>query len=84
MGLIYALNGIYFAAFLFLTSLGLNIILGVMGILNLAHGSLYAVGGFVAAYLIGLMAQSSLSVMVLASCRMPVLRRISSGAVPRI
>ena len=64
MGLIYALNGLYFAAFLFLTSLGLNIILGVMGILNLAHGSLYAVGGFVAAYLIGLMAQSSLPVMV--------------------
>ena len=64
MGLIYALNGLYFAAFLFLTSLGLNIILGVMGILNLAHGSLYAVGGFVAAYLIGLMAQSSLPVML--------------------
>ncbi len=67
MGLIYALNGLYFAAFLFLTSLGLNIILGVMGILNLAHGSLYAVGGFVAAYLIGLMAQSSLPVMLLVS-----------------
>ncbi len=64
MGLIYALNGLYFAAFLFLTSLGLNIILGVMGILNLAHGSLYAVGGFMAAYLIGLMAQSSLPVML--------------------
>jgi branched-chain amino acid transport system permease protein len=67
MGLIYALNGLYFAAFLFLTSLGLNIILGVMGILNLAHGSLYAVGGFVAAYLIGLVAQSSLPVMLLVS-----------------
>lgn len=52
MGLIYALNGFYFAAFLFLTSLGLNIILGVMGILNLAHGTLYAVGGFAAAFLI--------------------------------
>ncbi len=64
MWLIYALNGLYFAAFLFLTSLGLNIILGVMGILNLAHGSLYAVGGFVAAYVIGLMAQSSLPLMV--------------------
>jgi len=67
MGLIYALNGVYFAAFLFLTSLGLNIILGVMGILNLAHGSLYAIGGFVAAFLVGLMAQSSLPVMVLVS-----------------
>ncbi len=55
MGLIYTLNGFYFAAFLFLTSLGLSIILGVMGILNLAHGALYAIGGFVAAYVIGLM-----------------------------
>ena len=65
--IIYLLNGLYFASFLFLTSLGLSIILGVMGILNLAHGSLYAVGGFVAAYLIGLMAQSSLPVMLLVS-----------------
>ena len=62
MGLIYALNGLYFAAFLFLTSLGLSIILGVMGILNLAHGSLYAFGGFVAAYLIGLMAGTPMTI----------------------
>jgi branched-chain amino acid transport system permease protein len=64
MGLIYALNGLYFAAFLFLTSLGLSIILGVMGILNLAHGSLYAIGGFVAAFLIGLMAQTAPPLMI--------------------
>jgi len=50
---IYILNGLYFASFLFLTSLGLSIILGVMGILNLAHGSLFAVGAFVAAWLVG-------------------------------
>lgn len=65
MGLIYALNGLYFAAFLFLTSLGLSIILGVMGILNLAHGSLFAVGAFVAAVLIGLMGNWHLSVMII-------------------
>ena len=51
--LIYILNGLYFASFLFLTSLGLSIILGVMGILNLAHGSLFAIGAFVAAWIIG-------------------------------
>jgi branched-chain amino acid transport system permease protein len=50
---IYILNGLYFASFLFLTSLGLSIILGVMGILNLAHGSLFAIGAFVAAWFIG-------------------------------
>ncbi|MDH4267306.1 MAG: branched-chain amino acid ABC transporter permease [Deltaproteobacteria bacterium] len=52
MWVVYALNGLYFAALLFLTSLGLNIILGVMGILNLAHGSLYAMGAFIAAWTI--------------------------------
>ncbi len=67
MGLIYALNGLYFAAFLFLTSLGLSIILGVMGILNLAHGSLYAVGGFIAAFVIGLSAGSAAPLMILAA-----------------
>jgi branched-chain amino acid transport system permease protein len=65
MGLIYTLNGLYFAAFLFLTSLGLSIILGVMGILNLAHGSFYAVGGFTAAFIIGMMAGSSAPLMLL-------------------
>lgn len=50
---IYLLNGLYFASFLFLTSLGLSIILGVMGILNLAHGSLFAIGAFIAAWIIG-------------------------------
>ncbi len=52
MWAIYTLNALYFAALLFLTSLGLNIILGVMGILNLAHGSLYAIGAFIAAWTI--------------------------------
>lgn len=50
---IYILNGLYFTSFVFLTSLGLNIILGVMGILNLAHGALYAIGAFMAAWMIG-------------------------------
>jgi branched-chain amino acid transport system permease protein len=49
---IYVLNGLYFTAFIFLISLGLNIILGVMGILNLAHGSLYAIGAFMTAWVI--------------------------------
>jgi len=50
---IYLMNGLYFASFLFLTSLGLSIILGVMGVLNLAHGSLFAIGAFMAAWVIG-------------------------------
>jgi branched-chain amino acid transport system permease protein len=52
MWVIYTLNSLYFAALLFLISLGLNIILGVMGVLNLAHGGLYAIGAYMAAWLI--------------------------------
>jgi branched-chain amino acid transport system permease protein len=59
MWIIYILNGMYFASFLFLTSLGLSIILGVMGILNLAHGSLFAIGAFVAASIIGALAEKA-------------------------
>ena len=41
------LSGISFGAILFLVGSGLSLILGVMGILNLAHGALYMIGAFV-------------------------------------
>ena len=43
------LDGVSYAALLFLVALGLTLIFGVMRILNIAHGSLYAVGGYMAA-----------------------------------
>ena len=43
------LNGIQFGVMLFLMSAGLTLIFGVMGLINLAHGSLYMVGAFAAA-----------------------------------
>jgi branched-chain amino acid transport system permease protein len=42
-------DGLSYAGLLFLVSLGLTLIFGVMGILNVAHGSLYAFGGYTAA-----------------------------------
>jgi len=42
-----ALNGISFGSILFLLACGFSIILGVMGILNLTHGALFMVGGYV-------------------------------------
>jgi len=42
-----ALNGISFGMVLFLLTIGLSITLGLMGIVNLAHGVLFMVGGFV-------------------------------------
>lgn len=40
-------DGISYAALLFLVAAGLTLIFGVMGILNVAHGSLYAIGAYV-------------------------------------
>lgn len=41
------LNGISFGMILFLFAMGLSITLGVMGVLNLTHGALFMIGGFV-------------------------------------
>ena len=43
------LNGLQFGIMLFLMSAGLTLIFGVMGLINLAHGSLYMIGAFFAA-----------------------------------
>lgn len=45
------MDGVSYAALLFLVALGLTLIFGVMNILNIAHGSLYAWGGYLAATL---------------------------------
>ena len=45
------IGGVSYAALLFLVALGLTLIFGVMRILNIAHGSLYAWGGYFAATL---------------------------------
>jgi len=47
------LDGLVFSSYLFIVSLGLTIIFGVMKVLNLAHGAFYAWGAYGAAYLIG-------------------------------
>jgi branched-chain amino acid transport system permease protein len=41
------LNGVSYGMVLFLIASGMSIVLGAMGITNLAHGSLYMVGAFV-------------------------------------
>ena len=43
------LNGLQLGVFLFLIAAGLTLIFGIMGVINLAHGSLYMVGAFAAA-----------------------------------
>jgi branched-chain amino acid transport system permease protein len=46
--LIQAFNGISYGALLFLLASGLTLIFGVMRIVNLAHGSYFLLGGYVA------------------------------------
>lgn len=44
---LHILNGLMYGAFLFLISVGLTLIFGVMRIVNFAHGALAMVGGYV-------------------------------------
>lgn len=48
------LNGIQLGTMLFLMASGLTLVFGVMGLINLAHGSFYMTGAFVTAWLTGL------------------------------
>lgn len=44
-----ALDGLSYAAAVFMVAVGLNLVFGVLRVLNIAHGSFYAIGGYVAA-----------------------------------
>lgn len=46
--IIQSLNALSFAMLLFLLCAGLSLIFGLMNILNLAHGSCYLIGAYVA------------------------------------
>lgn len=48
---VQTLNGLSYASFLFLVAAGLSLIFGVTRIINLAHGSFYMLGAYVAASL---------------------------------
>jgi branched-chain amino acid transport system permease protein len=51
MILLATLDGLSYASLLFLVALGMTLVFGVMHILNMAHGSVYAFGGYAAASL---------------------------------
>jgi branched-chain amino acid transport system permease protein len=46
--LLQLLNSLTFAALLFLVASGFTLIFGLMRIVNLAHGAMYLMGGYVA------------------------------------
>src|SRR4051812_15897207 len=47
-----ALNGLQFGLMLFLLAAGLTLVFGIMDMINLAHGSLYMLGAFIASSLV--------------------------------
>lgn len=51
--LIQAMNGIQYGLLLFLVASGLTLIFGIMGVINIAHGSFYMIGAYLAWSLIG-------------------------------
>ena len=66
------LNALLYAAVLFLIAGGLSLIFGVMRIVNLAHGSLYALGAYVMAWGLGRLAGESGSEPVYLIALLPV------------
>ncbi len=55
-----AIDGVTYASWLFIVALGLTLVFGVLKILNIAHGSFYALGAYVTATLVSLAASMAL------------------------
>lgn len=78
------LNGLQLGVMLFLMAAGLTLIFGVMGLINLAHGSLYMVGAFACAtiaaatgsFWLGLVASLAAAAGVGALIEVAVIRRL--------
>ena len=47
------IDGLSYASWLFIVALGLTLVFGVLKILNIAHGSFYALGAYTAASFVG-------------------------------
>ena len=79
-----ALNGLQFGLMLFLLAAGLTLVFGIMDMINLAHGSLYMVGAYLAAaaaavsgsFVIGVLAAVAGTMAVGALLELAVLRRL--------
>jgi branched-chain amino acid transport system permease protein len=65
MLLLALMDGVSYASLLFLVSMGLTLVFGVMGILNVAHGAFYAVGGYAAASFVMVLAPRTESAVLL-------------------
>jgi len=58
------LNGLQFGLLLFMLAAGLTLVFGIMNLVNLAHGSLYMVGAYLATYFYQLTGSFALGVLL--------------------
>ena len=78
------LNGAQFGIMLFLLAAGLTLVFGIMGLINLAHGSLYMIGAFAAAwagnqtgsFLVALLAGTAAAAVIGMLVEAAILRRL--------
>ncbi len=69
--LAYILNGIFFASILFLISAGLALTFGAMRILNIAHGSFFALGAYLGGTFVILVADTGVPVYMYLALLIP-------------
>jgi branched-chain amino acid transport system permease protein len=62
--LIQVLNGVQYGLLLFLVASGLTLIFGIMGVINLAHGSFYMMGAYIAFSLTELLGNFWLAIVI--------------------
>ena len=78
------LNGLQFGLLLFMLAAGLTLVFGIMDLVNLAHGSLYMIGAYLAAalteasgsFLLGLVGAIAGTALVGAALEIALLRRL--------
>ncbi len=78
------LNGLQLGVFLFLIAAGLTLIFGIMGVINLAHGSLFMIGAYAAAvstqwsgsFLIGILGAVVVAGLVGMAMELVIMRRL--------
>ena len=79
--LIHLLNSLLYASVLFLIAGGLSLIYGVMRIVNLAHGNLYAVGAYTTAWAVGRVLGDAPTVVLYALLPVGAVAAAAVGAV---
>ena len=77
------LNGLQFGLMLFLLAAGLTLVFGIMDMINLAHGSLYMVGAFLAAALVQATGSFALGVLLAVPATAAIGMLVRAGASNR-